>query len=675
MEDEIKKVDKWFKLANYISVAQMYLDDNIFLEKKIEEKHLKKYVAGHWGVSPSVNFVYAHMLNYAKKRNKNIQLVIGEGHAGSALLANLYIQKEISKRYDKYPYNFNGLIKLIKEFGTKEGFRTEINPSYPHTIYDGGELGYSLSVAIGASINNKKLFIPCIIGDGEAETGTIASSWNLNKLINSNNNGYVLPILNLNGFKMGSKSIFSTFSDKELQMYFEAMKYKVYIVHESHEEMIQALDEINEKEKNSIIILKTKKGWTAVEDDRIKIEGYKESHKNPLAKIKDIETKAEYVEKWLKSYDVTNLISKEKFIDKDIIDLIPCKKEELNNQEPKPYVLDLAKYETMEEKNSNINAVEEYLIDRVKIDKDFMIFSPDELESNFLGKLLENNETKNNVVEILNENICQALLQGHINSGKNGIMVSYEAFMPIITSMLAQYEKYIYQNNKVSWRKPLNSITYLLTSVCWENNYSHQNPEFISSALGKEFDFVNVYMPMDANSLLVTLDKCINEKNKINIIDISKRVKKQYKTLEEAKISIKQGIEIFSETDEEKADVILVAIGDYLIEEVIEAKQILEKNGVATRIVYISKINVLKELNEEGLKKYFGKKELIYVATHTYPSIIKSLMFRLKDRNIIVNGYKDKSDIAGDYKVKLEKNDVIGTKIAETIEQNLKEVL
>lgn len=671
MEQEIEKIDAWFRLANYISVAQMYLKDNIFLEEKLKKEHLKEYVAGHWGVSPSINFIYAHLISYVSRKNKKMQIIIGEGHAGSALLTNLYIEKQISEYYKEYPYNCDGLKNLIRNFGTTEGFRSEINPSYPNTIYDGGELGYSLPVAIGSSIKNKGFIIPCIIGDGEAETGTISASWHLNKVIDNKENGYVLPILNLNGYKMGSESIFSKFDDKELQMYFEAMGYRVFFVHESHKEMYEALEAIDEKEK-SIIILKTRKGWTAVEDDKITIEGNRKSHKNPLAQIANIEQKVKYLERWLKSYKIEELISKKAFFEYDINNNILEEGNILDKDTKEIYPKELKEYEIKEKQYSNMRGIQKYLEETIKRDNQFMIFSPDELESNFLGELLENKETKSNVIEVLNENICQALLQGHINSGKRGVLISYEAFMPIITSMLSQYEKYIYQNAKIGWRKPLNSMTYILTSVCWENNYSHQNPEFLSSALEKDFDFINVYTPIDANSLIVALDKSIHEKNKINIIDISKRIKKQYKTMKQAKISIEQGIEIFSETKGKKVSVVIAAIGDYLIEEVIVAKEELEKLGIGCRIIYISKINILKELNKDEIEKYFGKEEIIYIATHTYASIIKSLMFDFRDRKIVIEGYKDKSDIAGNYKVKLERNNLTSSNIIQVIQQTLK---
>lgn len=659
MKNELVEIEKRFRIANYLSVVQNYLKDNFFLVKDLKEEDLKPQATGHFGVSPAINFIYAHINSYARRNEKNIQYIIGEGHAGSAVLINLFLDGEISKYYSQYPYNIDGLKKLIKNFGTKNGFRTEINPYYPSTIYDGGELGYSLPTAIGASIKDENILYVCVIGDGEAETGTISASWFLNKAINKKIRGNVLPILNLNGLKMGSRSIFSMFSDIELNDYFSSLGYKVYIVNANNEEMYNALENLN-YENNNIIIVKSKKGWTAINTEKMKVEGEIISHKNPLGKIENVQDKIEYLEKWLKSYNinektVSDVLKKKSYIRENSIS------KEIKKVNNKKYDKSLKSYEIKDTNTSNIKAIGKMINDIISDDNDFFVFSPDELESNLLQEIIKYNN--NNVIEILNENICQALFFGHINNHKRGIMISYEAFMPIITSMISQLQKYIFQSQKVKWRKKMNSMTYVLTSVCWENNYSHQNPEFLSSMLSKEYDFVNVYTPIDSNSLVVTLDKCINEKNTINIIDISKRNKKQYKTLKQAKKSINEGMEIFYETKKDEFDICLVAIGDYLIEEVEEAKLKLEDDGKKIRILYVSKINSLKNLSEKKIQYYFGNLQPILIVTHTYANIIKGLLFNIKERKIIVEGYKDKSNVSANYKLKLEKNELSGNDI------------
>ena len=376
----IDKIDKHWRLANYISVCQMYLEDNVLLEEKLQKKDIKQRAVGHWGVAPALNFVYAHIDSFNKRKKINSNIIVGTGHAGTSLISNLYIDGIISKYYLKYSYDYFGLKNLIKDFGKEEGFRTEINPEYPLTIYDGGELGYALSVAYGSILDKRNALTFCFIGDGEAETGTTSASWMINKFINKKFSGRVVPILNLNGNKMGSKSLLSTMTEKQLSDFFSSMSYHVIFVNGNHEKMYEALEMIySDFYENYLIILNSPKGWTAIETDSIKIEGELKSHKNPLDGLKS-EEMIEYIEQWLSSYRIRELYSKEDGINKDIMEIIPDYI--IDNSTIKKINLPcLKKYEIKEKSCRNVTGIVNYITDIIRLNDAFRIFSPDKLVS------------------------------------------------------------------------------------------------------------------------------------------------------------------------------------------------------------------------------------------------------------------------------------------------------
>lgn len=650
----IDGIDKHWHLANYISICQMYLKDNFLLKENLSAKDLKDRCVGHWGVTPALNFVYAHINSFSKRNNVQSQIIIGTGHAGVALAANLYIDGVISKFYPKYSYNYNGLKNFITEFGNEAGFRTEINPEYPQTIYDGGELGYALSVAYGTSLDNPGKLTFCFIGDGEAETGTTSSSWLINKFINKKFSGRVVPILNLNGNKMGSKSLFSIMSDEELIRYFSCLGYEPVIVNGKHDEMYDALERINIID-NVLIILKTQKGWTAISTDRLEVEGKLRAHKNPLADL-NIDEQVKYIEEWLKSYNIKHLYSEKTGVNKEILDIVPLNIGCQNYEKQTLKLPDIKDFEEKNDKAKNVTVLAEYIAKIIQMNENFRIFSPDELVSNGFSKLFDvthnnlekmSDKKEGKIIEILNENICQGLMQGYIGTGRNALFIGYEAFMPIITSMLSQLMKYIYQAKKRKWRNNLASFTYILSSVCWENNYSHQNPEFLNSMLNKEYDFVNVYTPLDANNAVVTLEKCLKSENCINVIVISKKISNQFENIDMAMKNVYNGFNIIE--DEKNQDITLVASGDSVLKEIIEAKKmikdILPKLNI--KIIYISDIRRLNKNNMDVLdfEELFGKDNPCIYAFHGYASLVKNILFA--ENNFTITGYKDRSDIAG----------------------------
>lgn len=604
---EIDEIRKHYNFANYVTVLEMYLKDNLFLERKLKETDLKKD-CGHFGCAPAINFIYAHLLYYAKRKNKKMKIVIGTGHAGASLMANLFITGRT-----KYKRDLSGLKNLVNDFGTK--IRTEINPGYYDTYYSGGELGYSLSFAYGMSLDNDYL-IPCIIGDGEAETATLSASLKLVKLLPNNN---VLPILNLNGYKMGSESIYSMMSNSELIRHFNSFGYKTFIV-TNDKEMYKVLNKID-KYKNPFIIYKSIKGYTCP------IEGLK-SHKNPLSNV-NAKTKLNILTRWLKSYNVSEIITF------DPLEITYSKKELI--------LPNINKYESIKSIKSNISILKYYL-NKIMSDNNFYVFSPDEIVSNKL-------EGMSKVIEILSENVLEGLYEGYIQNDNHGIYITYEAFAPIISSMVSQYMKYLYESKKYN-RIKKDSLTYILTSTCYENNYSHQNPEFIHTLISKEFDFINVLYPKDSNNLLKCVSEVLKLKDHINIITVSKGLSKQYQSLEEANTKI----EILK--DVKNPDLIIAVSGDYLLS---EAYKIIEKSNKKIKLVYVTNIKLLdgngrfkESLSTKEFNKYFDDVKIIYLF-HGYKSVIRDLMFK-RNRKVEVYGYMDKSNICGSVTDKIYAN-------------------
>ena len=681
-------MQKRIDIANYIVVCMMYLKDNLLLEREINESDLKENFSGHWGTTPAFNFIYAHLDKFIKENNLKTLFVCSTGHAGAPLLANLYIDGELEKFYPQYTNNYDGFLKLVNSFGSTDGFRTEINPEMPYSIYSGGELGYGLAVSFGASLDNKNLFIPCIIGDGEAETGTTSASWQLIKYMNNNYSGLVLPILNLNGKKMGSDSVLSTFSNDELEFYFSSFGYEVLFVNGKHEEMNNALNKvIADIKHNYIIILKTPKGWTAPDSDILCIENKLHAHKNPLHILNDKEKIIKYLNLWLKSYKVNLEMNENEIIKKEIRDNFSHNLNYLVSENVKLNLPNINDFYINENEYKNVTILSKYIAKTIEKNNNFRIFSPDELVSNGFSKIFD--VTKNNllnddkeidgkVIEILNENICQALMQGYVNTGRNACFIGYEAFMPIIDSMISQLMKHIYESRKQYWKVPHASYNYILTSTCYENNYSHQNPEFINTLLDKNYDFTNVYLPPDANTTLLYCEKMLKSSNEINVLIASKGKCRQYLNLEEQKILSENGAILLGDKSK-KADVVIACSGDYVFEEGIETYKLLKEiiPNIRVNLVYVSELRKLKKgvnnsFSDDEFYSYFDKYAYTIYLFHGYESVIRNLIYE-RDGKYAVIGYKDKSDIAGNRIQKLKMNGINRNEIINRICLNLLE--
>lgn len=638
MQEEIIK--KYFDAANAIVISEMYLKD--YPSNEIALTNLKKYNPGHLGTSMSINFILANLYYFLNQNELTSQIIIGTGHAGVSLMANLWLNGTLEKYYPKYAKNKDGLNNLIRDFGTT--IRSEINPEYPETIYDGGELGYSLGVAYGYALNSKADIVPCIIGDGEAETGTIMASWQLAKLMNTQSK--VLPIINLNGLKMGSNSYLIGMSKDELYNYFKALGYNPLFVNTDEDNPItsmqQALSE-SIKINNPLIIFTSPKGYTITD-----YESDTSVHKNPLAKEKDID-KLRIIRNMLTSYDLDIFAEDNR--------LLPM----FANFEIKA---PNTKHTDIKTINDDNKSLDEYVYNLLK-ENHGMIFSPDEIYSN------QFHQSSKFAFELLNENVLQALYQGYTMAGGYGYYIAYEGFMPIISSMLTQYYKYLKQKDLAKISEPNNSLTYIMTSTCWENTYSHQNPDIVNTLLEKNDAYYNIVYPKDENSAIKWLDAFSQTKDKINLLTISKRHHKTYPEKDEST----KDIEIIK--DSSNPDIILSATGDYMLDVMMAASTELEKDGINTKVVYIAKPQILNVNNNDALTNsefitYFNEDTPSVYLYCGYPSTIKALLY---DRHIDaeVQGYTDGLSVFGSFENNALSNKVSVNDILDICTRKLKQ--
>ena len=616
----MKNINTYINCANYVSICQMYTKE---IDVSNNDFRLKEYVPGHWGCTPAINTLIGNLSYYAKMHNIKMQIVIGTGHSGNALCANLFLQNKL-KKLDILK-NRKGLNRVINLYG--DALRTEINPFYPYTIYDGGELGYSLAFSYGVCLEND-VFLPCIIGDGEAETSTLCASWQLNRI--SKTKGFLLPIINLNGLKMESKTYLSKLNNIQLKQHFKTYGYKVYCANSKNiYKIINQCFKDRKKDKNPMIIYKSKKGETMPKYMGKDIAGTIRSHKNPLSNIAPA-AKTKYIKGWLSNYSIEGLLKKDSL-----------KNFEYDNYKfhNKKLILPNIDEQKIEQLYSPPKLLDKYINKIQEKNKDFLVTSPDELRSNKFFKVSENKK-----IEILNENLCQLLLQGHTISGGQGLMISYEAFAAVNTSILSQYAKYLYQYKKTDYKRSLPSLNFILTSTCYENNYSHQNPEFVANIMNKEWDFINAYYPKDANSAVRCLNEALKSEMSINIITTSKGALPVYTN---------HSTTIETIYEDKLATTTILVTGDYVLREVMELLPTLQKAQIKVKIIYITNLAVLKDHNNT-LKQYISNKKIIYLY-EGYSSVIKNLLYNNID-GIKIVGYKDKSDISGDTYKKLKAN-------------------
>jgi xylulose-5-phosphate/fructose-6-phosphate phosphoketolase len=714
----LSKMNDYWKAANYLSAAQLYLLDNPLLEEPLKKEHIKQKIVGHWGTVPGQNFIYVHLNRIIKKYDLNMIYISGPGHGGNALVSNAYLEGTYSEIYPNISEDKEGLKKLFKQFSFPGGISSHVAPETPGSIHEGGELGYSLAHAFGTVFDNKDLITACIIGDGEAETATLSSSWHSLKFLNPITDGAVLPILHLNGYKIANPTIMARISEDELRNFFYGLGWKPYIVEGKdpmimHAKMARTLDtaieeikEIQNKIRNEnsnekfywpVIILKTPKGWTGpkiVENKQI--EGTFRAHQVPIDMSK--EEHLEILYNWLKSYEPERLFDKNGKLKEYLKKLAPegnmrmSKNPNTNSGVIKDLKLpDLQEYEIDiknpgEIKVQDMTELGKYIRDIFKQNNDnFRIFGPDETLSNRLNsvfeqtnrtwniKKIENDEflEKNGKVmdSMLNENLCEGWLEGYTLTGRHGMFASYEAFIRIVDSMVSSHAKWLKVTDQISWRKKIPALNIILSSNVWQqdhNGYTHQEPGFLEHIANKKSNIINLFLPPDANSLLTTYEYCMKQRQKINVIVASKHPSEQWLTLKDAKKHFEKGIGIwdFASTDKnDEPDIVLVAAGSTPTLEAIAATTIIKNYIKDIKIRFINVINLMKlqskDINENGLTDeefniLFTKDKPIIFVNHGYPALIKNLLFERQNKNIKILGYQEEGTITTPFDMRVQ---------------------
>ncbi len=717
-DNEVMLLDKYFRVANYLSAAQLYLLDNPLLKRPLEFSDIKKNIVGHWGTVPGQNFIYTHLNRIIKKYNLNMIYVSGPGHGGNAMVAQDYIDGTYSEVYPDISEDEEGLKKLFKQFSFPGGISSHVAPETPGSINEGGELGYSLAHAYGAVLDNPDLIVACVVGDGEAETGPLATSWHINKIINPKTDGVVLPILHLNGFKIANPTVFARISEDELLSFFKGCGYDPIIVEGSnslkmHPLMAEALDKCIEKIKNikknlpnsikwPMIILRTPKGWTGPKEvGGALVEGTFRAHQVPVAVSPDNEENLRILEKWLRSYHPEELFDEKGKILSEIKALAPkgnkrmganpianggALLEELRTPDFRNYGVEVKKHgvviaQDMMELGSYIRDL--IILNQKK--RNFRIFGPDEALSNRLNnvfeityrqwnsKIIKNDEFLDNdgrvIDSLLSEHVCEGLLEGYILTGRHGFFHSYEAFIRIVDSMISQHAKWLKVTSELSWRRPISSLNILLASHIWQqdhNGFTHQDPGLLNHLVTKKADIVRMYLPPDTNCLLSCFDHCIKSKNYINVIVASKHPRQQWLSTEEAVVHCTNGIGIWpwASTDKnDEPDIIMACCGDTPTLETLAAISILHDNFPELKIRMVNVVDLMRlqtnlehphGLTDDEYNMIFSKDKPIVFAFHGYPSLIHQLTYKRDNQSLHVHGYNEEGTITTPFDMRVQ---------------------
>ncbi len=715
---ELKDMNAYFRSLNYISVGQLYLLDNPLLKEELKWSHVKKKIVGHWGTVPGQNFIYTHLNRIIKKNDLNMIYISGPGHGGNAVVSNVYLEGTYSNTYPEVSEDIEGLKKLFKQFSFPGGIASHAAPETPGSINEGGELGYSLSHAFGAVFDNPDLIAACVIGDGEAETGPLATSWHSNKFLNPKRDGIVLPILHLNGYKISNPTVLSRISNEELSSLLYGYGWKPYLVEgsttmELHKNMALTLDRIikeikkiqyNARYNNKVervfypmIVLRTPKGWTGPKlVEGKKVEGTFRSHQVPIPLENDEELKQ--LEKWLKSYHPEELFDDNGHLLPYLKKLVPYNPMGANPNANGGLLLQELKVPSIDKyavkfthpgeiEKEDMRVLGEFIRDIIKENpNNFRVFGPDETMSNRLSHIFEADNrcwylTKKKEDEYLSydgrimdsylsEHTCEGWLEGYILTGRHGVFVSYEAFIRIVDSMASQHAKWIKVSKELPWRKEISSLNYILTSNVWQqdhNGYTHQDPGFIDHLVNKKADIVRIYLPPDSNCLLSCFDHIIKTKNYINVIVASKHMRPQWLTMEEAKEHCAKGLSKwnFASNDNKGVDIVLVSIGDAPTLENMAAVSIIRNYLPDIKIRFINVVDLMKlepstkhphGLTNTEYNKLFTKDKPIIFNYHGYPTLIHELTYERENKNISVHGYIEEGTIttAFDMRVKNE---------------------
>ncbi len=654
----LKKMDAYWRAANYLSAAQLYLLDNPLLKEPLKKEHIKKKIVGHWGTVPGQNFVYVHMNRAIKEYGLDMVLLSGPGHGGNFFVSNAYLEGTYSEIYPNVSQDKEGLTKLCKQFSFPGGISSHVAPETPGSINEGGELGYSLAHAFGAVFDNPDLIATCVVGDGEAETGPLATAWHSNKFLSAAHDGAVLPILHLNGYKISNPTVFARISQQEREWFFKGCGWEPITVSgsdpmEMHQKMAEAVDiciaKIRENQRLAreegaaerpiwpMIILETPKGWTGPKVvDGKNVEGTFRAHQVPISMEK--EEHLALLEEWLRSYRPEELFGDDYRLISELRELAPAGDarmsanphtnggkllRDLRTPDFRDYAVDVPSPGSV--KTQDMLELGGYVRDLMVLNKDahnFRIFGPDESKSNrlykafevekraFEGEIYDFDEDLSHEGRImdsyLSEHMCEGWLEGYLLTGRHGFFASYESFIRVVDSMVSQHAKWLKVCNQLPWRQKIASLNLILTSNVWQqdhNGFTHQDPGMLDHVANKKADVVRMYLPPDANCLLSCFDHCIKSKNYVNVIVASKHPSKQWLSMDQAVVHCTKGVGIWdwASTDQgEEPDLVMACCGDTPTVEALAATTILKDNFPDIKIRFINVVDLMKMEKHEN---------------------------------------------------------------------------
>lgn len=654
----LERIHAWWRAANYLSVGQIYLLDNPLLREPLTRDHVKPRLLGHWGTTPGLTFLYAHLSRAIKEREQSTVYVTGPGHGGPGLVASAYLEGTYSETYSDITPDAEGMKRLFKQFSFPGGIPSHVAPETPGSIHEGGELGYALSHAYGAVFDNPDLLVAAVVGDGEAETGPLATSWHSNKFVNPAQDGVVLPILHLNGYKIANPTVLARISHDELRDLMVGYGHKPYFFEGGYDDseseidyhrrfaklLDEVLDEISAIKARAaegdltrprwpMIVFKTPKGWSGPATiDGKKTTGSWRAHQVPLANARDTKEHLEVLESWLRSYRPEELFTEDGSIRPEIASLTPAGTlrmsdnphangglllKDLRLPDFRDYAVDVPLPGGSVSEAPRVLGT--YLTDVVRLNPtNFRIFGPDETASNRLQAVYDVTDKQWNadyhspevdehmaragrVMEMLSEHQVQGWLEGYLLTGRHGLVTSYEAFIHIVDSMFNQHAKWLKVTNHIPWRRPIASLNYLLSSHVWRqdhNGFSHQDPGFIDHVVNKKAEIVRVYLPPDANTLLSTYDHCLRSRQYVNVVVAGKQPAPNFLTMDEAVAHCTRGLGIWewagTEVAGEKPDVVLAAAGDVPTLEVLAAADILRRELPGLKVRVINVVDLMR---------------------------------------------------------------------------------
>lgn len=706
--DQLRRMHAYWRAANYLSVGQIYLRANPLLREPLTLAHVKPRLLGHWGTTPGLNFLYVHLNRLIKAHDLNMIYITGPGHGGPGLVANTYLEGTYSELYPEVSQDEAGLERLFTQFSWPGGIPSHVAAEVPGSINEGGELGYSLMHAYGAAFDNPDLIVTCVVGDGEAETGALATSWHSNKFLNPARDGAVLPILHLNGYKIASPTVLSRISHDELEQLFRGYGYTPHFVEGSdpqdmHQKMAATLDKVlfdirtiqaeargrdfADRPAWPMIIMRSPKGWTGPKEvDGKPTEGSWRSHQVPLAKLADDPSHLDVLQNWLRSYRADELFDATGRLIPELAELAPAGTrrmganphangglllKDLKLPDFRSYAVDVTAPGTLQvEATRKAGELLRDVFKQNASEQNFRVFGPDETESNRLGAVFEATDRaftgeivetdtqlspNGRVMEVLSEHLCQGWLEGYLLTGRHGFFSCYEAFIHIVDSMFNQHAKWLDVSKEVPWRKPIASLTYLLTSHVWRqdhNGFSHQDPGFIDHVVNKKAGVVRVYLPPDANTLLSVADHCLRSRDYINVIVAGKQPAPQWLSIEAAARHCRAGMGIWDwASDEGEPDAVVAAAGDVPTMEALAAVQLLRRRFPGLRLRFINVVDLLAlqapsqhphGIEDAAFDAMFTTDKPVIFAYHGYPALIHRLTYRRTNHhNFHVHGFEE----------------------------------